>query len=87
MSTAAMADKKTGKKKPPQGGGGEKEKETSIKVLLPDRALINQAAGSRGQTVAELFASHDVRTFLTHLIVRAGDEAKRRLGEQPGGSG
>ncbi len=91
VSTAAMADKKTGKKKPPQGSGGTGGdgggKGTSIKVRPAERALINQAAGARGQGVADLFASHDVRTFFTHLIVPAAEAAKKRLEERPEGSG
>lgn len=57
---------------------------TSVKVYVSERDLITQAAGARGQTVADMFRSVQVRTFFAHLIVAAGEQAVKRLeGQEP----
>jgi hypothetical protein len=78
MGAATMAKSKEAAKNsedsPDQGAGPE----VSVKVFPADRDLINKVAGARGVKVANLFASEDVREFLTHLLVEAADEEKRR---------
>ena len=75
MWTATMGKKKSAPK------GGEKKKPV-IKVSETGHELIHRTAGARGQSPEELFDSRDVREFLTHLLVGAGEEAKKRLEAQ-----
>lgn len=68
--------------RPPEQDGPNDE--VTIKVYRSERPLVNRVAGARGETVAELFRSVEMRTFLTHLLVAAGEQEKQRLeGQEP----
>ena len=57
----------------------ESGEEVTIKVFPAERDLINKVAGARGQKVALLFRSKEVRQFLIHLMQIATKAETERL--------
>lgn len=81
MGVTTMGRQKSSEKKSTEPVGDD---EVKVNVYPAERDLINKVAGARGQKVAELFKSKDVRTFFTHLLVAAAKtEAERLEGPDP----
>jgi uncharacterized protein (DUF1778 family) len=77
-----MAKQKPTEKKSDLSPDQTDEKEVNVKVFPAERDLINRVAGARGEKVARLFQSKEMRTFLTHLLAAAAKTAEERLEEQ-----